>query len=60
MKTSLQEIRPHPLIDFAHVCGYYSSAATISFTELLVRLLLNLRAFTIRGVASIRINTVFP
>ena len=27
------------LVDFAHACGYYSRAATISFTELQVRLL---------------------
>ena len=30
---------PRPLIVFAHACSYYSRAATISFTELQVRLL---------------------
>ena len=45
------------LIVFAHACGYYSRAATISFTELQVRLLFEggyqSRAAFIRG------NTVY-
>ena len=31
------------LIVFAHVCGYYSRVATISFAELHVRLLIGVR-----------------
>ena len=47
------------LIVFAHACGYYSRAATISFVELHVRLLYS-RVATNLGTASIRINTVHP
>ena len=47
-----RNVRGHAhLIAFAHTCGYCSRAATISFAELHVRLLLG-------GAASIRISTV--
>ena len=49
------------LIVFVHACGYYLRVATISFTELHVRLLFEGRdskVATNRGAASIRINTV--
>ena len=44
------------LVEFAHMCACYSKVATISFTELQVRLGCHSWVSTIRGAASISMN----